>query len=214
MTWAFDNRRMLAELLAEHVYLAFAPVLIGLLVAVPLGVLVARSRGMRWPVLGVCAVVQAVPALTFFVLLPALLNTRLADRVNVVVALSLFAVALLTRTVADALRAVPEPLLVAADSMGLSPVGRTTRVELPAAMPAIIAGLRTVTVSCVSLVTVAALVGVGGLGRLFTEGFSIRFETEVLVGAALVLLLAVAADVFLVRVQRAFLPWSKMVPVR
>lgn len=214
MNWAWDERSRLADLLAEHAFLAFVPVLVGLLLAVPLGVLIARSAAARWPLLTLCAFVQAVPVFTLFVVLPALLNTRVSDGVNVLVALTLFVLALLTRTVADSLAAVPGHVRLAADAMGMSPLARLTRVELPVALPALISGLRTVTVACVSLVTIAALVGVEGLGTLFTEGFETRFETEILVGGALVVLLALVADVALVRAARLLAPWSRLVPVR
>lgn len=214
MNWAWDERSFLADLLGEHAFLAFVPVLAGFLLAIPLGLLVARSPRSRWPVLAVCAFLQAVPALTFFVVLPALLNTRLNDRINVLVALTLFCLALLTRAVSDAVTAVPRDVQLTADAMGMSPFVRTFRVEIPVAMPAIVAGLRTAVVSCVTLVTVAALVGVRGIGTLFTEGYSTRFETEVLVGVAMAALLSLAADVLLVRAARYFAPWSRLVPVR
>lgn len=214
MDWAWDERRRLAELVGEHAYLAFVPVLVGLLVALPLGLIVARSRRARGPVLVACAFVHAVPALTFFVLLPALLNTRLDEDVNVLLGLSLFTSAVLTRAVGEGLREVPEQVRRAAESMGMSALTRLMRVEIPSAAPTMIAGLRSVVVSCVTLVTVAALVGVGGLGELFTEGYTTRFETEVLVGGALVVALAAGADVGLVRLSRTFLPWARMVVPR
>ncbi|MGQ0629793.1 MAG: ABC transporter permease [Sporichthyaceae bacterium] len=214
MDWAWDERRRLAELVGEHAYLAFVPVLVGLGVALPLGLLVGRSRRARGPLLVVCAFVHAVPALTFFVLLPALLDTRLDSDVNVLIGLSLFTSAVLTRAVGEGLREVPDPVRWAAESMGMSPLARLVRVDFPAAAPTVIAGLRSVVVSCVTLVTVAALVGVGGLGELFTEGYSIRFETEVLVGGVLVVAMAAGADIALVRLSRTFLPWARMVVPR
>lgn len=214
MNWAWDNRRMIVEQFAEHVFLAFLPVLLGLLIAIPLGLALARARVPRATVLGLLGLLHAIPALAFFAVLPGLLGRRLDDRLNVLVALTLLALAALARAVADAVAAVPQPVRTAAEALGLGTLGRALRVDLPVAMPGIVAGLRTVAVSSVSLVTVAALVGVGGLGQLLTEGFTTRFETEVLVGAALVVALALGADVFLVRVHRAFLPWAKPVPIR
>jgi osmoprotectant transport system permease protein len=214
VNWAWDNRRYIADLLGDHALLAFVPLLIGLVLAVPLGVLVAHAPRTRFPVLSLCAFVQAVPALTFFVVLRALLDTKLNDRINVIVALSLFAVALLTRAVADAVRAVPAHVSLCADAMGMSGVARTLRVELPVSLPAIVAGLRTAAVACVTLATASAVVGVRGLGTLFTEGYDTGFETEVLVGLAAVALTALAADVLLVRGARLFAPWSRLVPVR
>lgn len=214
MNWAWENRSYLGDLLGEHAILAFVPLLIGFLIALPLGVLVAGSRRSRFPVLALCAFLQAIPALTFFVVFPALLDTKLNDRINVVVGLTLLVLALMTRTIADAVLAVPLPVRLAADAMGMSGFARTTRVDLPAALPAIIAGLRTAAVTCVTLATASAVVGVRGLGTLFTEGYETGFETEVLVGVAFVGLLALGADVLLVRAARMFAPWSRLVPIR
>jgi osmoprotectant transport system permease protein len=214
VNWAWDNRRYIADLLGDHALLAFVPLLIGFLLAVPLGVLVAHSPRSRFPVLALCAFLQAVPALTFFVVFPALLNTKLDDRINVIVSLSLFTLALLTRAVAEAVRAVPAHVGLCADAMGMSGIARTMRVELPVSVPAIIAGLRTAAVSCVTLASASAVVGVRGLGTMFIEGYDTGFETEVLVGIAAVALTALAADVALVRAARLFAPWSKLVPVR
>ncbi len=214
MNWAWENRSYLGDLLGEHAILAFVPLVVGLLIAVPLGVLVSHSPRSRFPILALCAFLQAIPALTFFVVFPALLDTKLNDRVNVVVGLTLLVLALMTRTIAEAVLAVPLHVRLAADSMGMSGFARTTRVELPAAIPAIIAGLRTVAVTCVTLATASAVVGVRGLGTLFTEGYETGFETEVLVGVALVGLIALGADVLLVRAARMFAPWSRLVPVR
>ena len=106
------------------------------------------------------------------------------------------------------------PTRIATPATGMSGIARTLRVELPVSVPAIIAGLRTAAVSCVTLASASAVVGVRGLGTLFTEGYDTGFETEVLVGIAAVALTAFAADVVLVRAARAFAPWSKLVPVR
>jgi osmoprotectant transport system permease protein len=214
VNWAWDNRRYIADLLGDHALLAFVPLVIGLLLAIPLGVLVAHAPRTRFPVLTLCAFVQVVPALTFFVVFPALLDTKLDDRINVVVSLSLFTVAVLTRATADAVRAVPAHVRLCADAMGMSGLARTMRVELPVSLPAIVAGLRTAAVACVTLASASAVVGVRGLGTMFTEGYDTGIETEVLVGVAAVALTALAADVVLVRAARLFAPWARLVPVR
>lgn len=214
MNWAWDNRSYLGDLLGDHALLAFIPLVVGMLLALPLGVFVSRSVRARFPVLGVCAFLQAIPALTFFVVFPALLDTKLNDRVNVIVALTLFVLAMMTRTVAEAVMKVPGHVRLSADAMGMSGFARTMKVEIPVSLPAIVAGLRTAAVSVVTLATASAVVGVRGLGTLFTEGYDTGFETEVLVGIAMVALLALGADVLLVRGARLFAPWSKLVPVR
>ena len=214
MNWAWETRSYLGDLLGEHAILAFVPLLVGLVLALPIGLLVSRSPGARFPVLGVCAFLQAIPALTFFVVFPALLDTKLNDRINVVVGLTLLVLALMTRTISEALQGVPAHVRLSADAMGMSGFARTARVDLPVALPAVIAGLRTAAVTCVTLATASAVVGVRGLGTLFIEGFETGFETEVLVGVALVALLALGADVLLVRAARLFAPWSRLVPIR
>ena len=214
MNWAWENREMLAEELGEHAYLALIPLLIGLAVALPLGVFLARTAWSRRAILGICALVEAIPALSWFVVLPGMLSTRLDASSNVIIGLSLLAAAMLTHAVCNAVREVPAELTDTAEAVGFGPVSRATRIELPLAGPAIITGLRNTAVSCVGLVTLAALVGIGGLGRVMTEGFTARSEAEVLVGMALVVALAVALETLLSRAQGKFLPWSKLAPVR
>lgn len=213
MNWAWSNRGLLVDLLTEHMYLAFAPVLVGFLLAIPLGAAAHRNRSAAPLVLGLGTVLVALPSIALFVFLPALLGTTIDARANVLVALSMLSAGMLLRSVVDGLERVPGHVRQAADAMGFSPSARLFRVELPVAMPVVVAGLRTVTVTCISLVSMGALVGVGGLGELFTDGFRKDFETEVLVGIALSALLALGADQFFLRVQRVLLPWAKPVPV-
>jgi osmoprotectant transport system permease protein len=205
---------MLARELGEHAYLALIPLLIGLAAALPLGVFLARSEVPRRWVLGACAVLESIPALAWFVVLPGMLSTRLNASSNVILGLSLLAFAMMTLAVCDAVRAVPGELTRTAEAIGFGPVSRATRIELPLAGPAIIAGLRNTAVACVGLVTLAALVGIGGLGQVITQGFSNHSEAELLVGVALVVALAVAIETLLSRAQQKFLPWSKLAPVR
>lgn len=212
MNWAWDHRSLLIDLFTEHMYLAFVPVLIGFVLGVPLGVVAYRSRGGA-VLTGASAGLMALPSIALFVFLPALLGTTIDARVNVIVALSMLTLGVLVRAVADGLARVPVAVTQAAEAMGFSSSARLTRVELPVAMPVVLAALRSATLACVSLVSMGALVGVGGLGELFTEGFKNNFETEVLVGVALSALLALGADQFFVRLHRTVLPWAKVVPV-
>ncbi|MGH3586814.1 MAG: ABC transporter permease, partial [Pseudonocardia sp.] len=150
-----------------------------------------------------------VPSIALFVLLPSVLGTRILDPVNIIVALALYTVALLVRSVADALAAVPAIVVAAATAMGFRPGRRFVSVELPLAVPVLIAGLRVATVSNISLVSVGALIGVGGLGELFTDGFQRNFPTEIIIGIVLTVLLALAADAALLGVGRVATPWSR-----
>lgn len=214
MTWAWDNRGPMGRMLAEHLQLALLPIFFGLVLAVPLGVFVARSALSRRSVLGICAVVESIPVLSWFVFLPAVLGTTLDSSINVLVGLTVVVAVMLTRSIAGALKAVPENVRSAADALGFSPSGRAWAVDVPMALPEVIGGLRNAAVTCVTLTTVAALVGAGGLGRTLTEGFAARSEAEVVSGAAAVLVLAMGVETVLVRLQRRFAPWSQLAPVR
>jgi osmoprotectant transport system permease protein len=214
MSWAWDNRGPLGTMLTEHLFMAFVPLLLGLAVALPLALVVARAPIPRNSALGVCAVVESIPVLAWFVFLPAVLGTTLDASANVMVGLTVMVVAMLTRTIYAALRAVPEQVQITADAVGFSPMERVRGVDLPLAVPAVIAGLRSASVACVTLVTLAALVGAGGLGRTLIEGFAGGSEAEVVSGMAVVVVLGLAAEAVLVRMQRMFAPWSQLAPVR
>jgi osmoprotectant transport system permease protein len=214
MNWAWEHRGLLWDLAAEHMYLAFVPVLIGFALALPLGVLAHRVPGLRGPLRALTWAGAAVPSIALFVFLPGVLDTRIGERANVVASLSVFTLAVLARGVVDGLASVPPHVRQTADAIGYGPRALLTRVELPIALPAIVAALRVAAVSCVSLVSLGAVIGLGGLGQLFTDGFLRNFETEIIVGAVLTVTLSVLADQLLVRVQRVLAPWARLVPVR
>ncbi|MDT7564616.1 MAG: osmoprotectant transport system permease protein [Pseudonocardiales bacterium] len=211
MIWAWipRNGSMILGLLGQHIILSLLPVVIGLVLAVPLGWLATRSRVARAVLIPSAGVLYTVPSLVLFIVLPGILGTRILDPINVVVALAVYTVALLVRSVADALAAVPSMVVAAATAMGFRPTRRFVSVELPLAVPVLIAGLRVATVSNISLVSVGALVGVGGLGQLFTQGFQNNFPTEILTGVILSLLIALLADALLLGVGRFATPWSR-----
>ncbi|MDQ3762027.1 MAG: ABC transporter permease [Actinomycetota bacterium] len=204
-----SNRAKVLELLGEHLVLALLPLLIGLAVAIPLGWAVQRVRWLRVVVLGLATVVYTVPALALFVIMPGILGTRILDGVNVVVALALYTSALLVRPVVDALDAVPGAVVTAATAMGFQPARRFVRVELPMATPVLAAGARVASVSNISLVSVGALIGTGGLGQLFTEGFQTRYLAPIVIGIVLTVLLAFAMDLLLVGLRWAATPWTR-----
>lgn len=204
-----SNRAKVFELLGEHLVLALLPLLIGLAVAVPLGWAAQRVRPLRAAVFGSATVVYTVPALALFVIMPGILGTRILDRANVIVALTLYTAALLVRPVVDALDAVPGPVVAAATAMGYRAPRRFVAVELPMAVPVLAAGVRVASVSNISLVSVGALIGIGGLGQLFTEGFQSRYLAPIVIGIVLIVLLALVLDVLLVGLRRAITPWTK-----
>jgi osmoprotectant transport system permease protein len=196
-------------LLGEHLVLALLPLLIGLVVALALGWAAQRVRWLRAPVFGSATVLYTVPALALFVIMPGILGTRILDRANVIVALTLYTAALLVRPVVDALDAVPGPVIAAATAMGYRAPRRFVAVELPMAVPVLAAGVRVASVSNISLVSVGALIGIGGLGQLFTEGFQTRYLAPIAIGIVLTVLLALVMDLLLVGLRQMITPWMR-----
>ena len=208
--WIPRNVDLIVDRTVEHIWLALVPVFLGLIVSVPLGWLATTTATARNVVITVTGLLYTVPSLALIVMLPLVLGTQILNPLNVVVALTIYTVALLVRSVADALDAVPRVVIDAATAMGYSQLRRFVAVELPLAIPVIVAGLRVAVVSNTSLVTVGALVGLGGLGQLFTEGFQRDIPSEILAGIVLVLLLALVFDGVLTLVGRAVTPWTRV----
>ena len=210
MTWLPNNLDTLARLAWSHTYLAGVPLLIGLALAVPIG-WAAHSRARLRPILVVgTGLLYTIPSLALFVLMPLLLGTRILDPINVVVAMTLYTVALLVRTVADGLDSVPEDVTAAATAMGYGRLARAVRVDLPLAVPVIAAGLRVAAVSNVSIVSVASVIGVSQLGVLLTDGFNRNFPEELWVGIVACLLLALVFDLVIVLLARVLTPWTRV----
>jgi osmoprotectant transport system permease protein len=207
--WIPRNLDTIGQLLAEHLLLSLVPVVAGFLLAVPLGWLANRSATARAVLVPAASALYTIPSLAMFVILPGILGTRILDPINVIVALTLYTVALLVRSVADALAAVPAAVVAAAVAMGYRPARRFLSVELPLSVPVLVAGLRVATVSNISLVSVGALIGVGGLGELFTDGLQRGLLIEVLTGIVLTVALALAADALLLEAGRAATPWER-----
>ncbi|MBD7956918.1 ABC transporter permease subunit [Microbacterium sp. Sa4CUA7] len=209
MNWILANIGLIAELSLEHVRQSVVPVLLGLVCAVPLGWVAWRYRLVRGPLLTISGLLYTIPSLALLALLPGILGVSFLSEVNLLVALTLYAIALLTRSVADGFDAVDPDARLAAIAMGYGPVRRFWGVDLPLAGPVILAGLRVAAVSTVSLATVGVLIGVTNLGYLFTNGLQRRIVPEVLAGIVAVMLIAVAMDLLLVLAGRLLLPWSR-----
>jgi osmoprotectant transport system permease protein len=208
MEWVWANRADLAALTLTHAWLSAVPVIVGLIVSVPIGWWVSRHPRVGGVVLGLGNVLYTIPSLALFVILPGILGTGFLSPINVVVALSIYAIALLVGTSANAFASVSPTVLDAATASGYSDAGRGLRVELPLAGPVLLAGLRVASVSTVSLVSVGALIGVSSLGSLFTDGFRRDFTTEIVVGVVATVVLALIFDLVLVVAGRLLLPWS------
>jgi osmoprotectant transport system permease protein len=205
-----QNRSIILEALVEHVWLSLVPVLIGALLSLPFGYFAVRYPRSYQPIVNAGGVIYSIPSLALFVILPAILGTQVLSPVNIVAALSLYTFALLTRTVADALTSVQGETTQAAFALGYRPLRRLFGVELPMALPVMFAGLRVATVANISLVSVGAIVGVGGLGALFTRGLQLGFVEPIIVGIVLSVLLAAVCDVALVLLQRRLTPWARV----
>ncbi|MGW1895052.1 ABC transporter permease [Streptomyces sp. NPDC002004] len=198
--------RILADAVLQHLQLTAAAVLIALVIAVPLAVTARRWSWTAGPVLAVTTILYTIPSLAMFsLLLPAYgLSAAL-----VVAGLVLYSLTLLVRNILAGLRAVPEETRQAARGLGYGPIRLLLTVELPLALPAAMAGLRIATVSAVSLVTVGAIVGFGGLGNLIYAGMNTYFKAQVLTASVLCVVIAVAADLLLLGVQRLLTPWTR-----
>lgn len=209
MSWLLDNLTLVTELALQHARLSAVPIVVGLLASISLGWLAHRVRAARLIVLTSFSLIFTVPSLALFVLLPLVLNTRVLDERNVIAAMSLYAIATMLRGAVDGFDHLSPGVTRSATALGYSPTGLFWKVQLPLAGPVLLANLRVVSASTVSLVSVGALIGKGGLGYLFTNGFQRNHPTEIVVGIVAVLLLALAFDVVLVLVGRAALPWTR-----
>lgn len=193
----------------EHLYLAGVPLIIGLAIALPLGWLARRYSFLGPPLIMGTGLLYTLPSLAVFILLPGILHTQILDPINVIVAMTIYTIALLVRTVADGLRAVPEDVELAATAMGYRPIARLIKVELPLAIPVISAGLRVAAVSNVSIVSVAAIIGVEQLGSLFTDGFNRAFFTPIIVGIIACVILSLLLDLLIIGATRLLTPWVR-----
>lgn len=193
----------------RHLYLAGVPLLIGLVVSLPLGWLASRVRWLGPPLIAGTGLMYTIPSLALFILLPLVLGTQILDDANVLVAMTIYAVALLTRTVADGFASVPGHVRQAATAMGYGELRRVVAVDLPLAVPVITAGLRVAAVSNVSMVSVAALIGVSQLGSLFTDGFNRNAMGPIVVGVAASVVLALLLDGAIALGSRLLTPWLR-----
>ncbi len=209
MNWVAENAGLILALTLQHLRLSLLPIVLGFAIALPLGVLAARYRATRGVLLSTLGLLYTIPSLALFVALPVITGVSVLSEANVVIALTIYAVAIQARSVADALDSVDPDVRQAATALGYSPWRRFWSVEFPLAGPVMLAGLRVVAVSTIALVTVGILVGVQSLGYLFTNGFQRRILEEVLTGVVMTMLLALVVDFLLARLGRAVMPWTR-----
>jgi osmoprotectant transport system permease protein len=210
VSWLWSNFGLVWDLTVAHVVLSVFPIIIGFIVSLPIGWFAYRYHASRGIVLTISGILYAIPSLPLFVAMPVLIGTKILNPVNVVVALSIYAVALMVRSVADALASVSGDVLQSASAVGFSTWRRFWTVELPLAGPVLLAGLRVVSVSTVSLVSIGALVGVSSLGTLFTDGLNRSFNDEVVIGIVAIMIVAAVFDTLLVLLGRLLLPWTRL----
>jgi len=192
-----------------HIRLSLIPVLLGLLIAVPLGAFVQRTRILRRLTTVTASIIFTIPSLALFVVLPLIIPTRILDEANVIVALTLYTTALLVRAVPEALDAVPAPVTDAATAVGYRPLTRMLKVELPLSIPVLVAGLRVVAVTNISMVSVGSVIGIGGLGTWFTEGYQSDKSGQIVAGIVAIFVLAIVVDTLILLGGWIATPWVR-----
>lgn len=210
MDWVLDNGDLILSLTLDHLRLSVIPIVIGVLIAIPLGWLAHRFAWSQSLLLGAVGVLYTIPSLALFMLIPPLVGISVLSEANVIIALSVYAVAIMVRTASDAFASIEPAALRAATAVGYAEWGRFFSVELPLAGPVLLAGVRVVAVSTVSMVTVGVLVGVQSLGYFFTDGFQRRIVAEVATGVVMTVVIAVLLDTLLVVLGRIVMPWNRV----
>ncbi|MEA3214994.1 MAG: osmoprotectant transport system permease protein [Acidimicrobiia bacterium] len=206
--WIGDNLQLIRSTLGEHLILTGLTLLLGVAVAVPVALASRRWRWLYPPVTSVAGILYTIPSLAAYALL--IPYTGLGSRTTTVVPLVTYTLLILVRNIVTGLDQVPGPAREAAEAMGYSPRRLLVRVELPLALPAILAGLRLAAVTTVGLATVASLVGSKNLGWLMLfPGFQQGRRTPILVGAVLAVLLAAAIDAVFLAIERLASPWRR-----
>ncbi len=202
-----DNADAVLAATRQHVVLTLVSVALGLLLSVPLALLARRVRWLRGPLVGFTGVLYTIPSLALFAVLAPV--TGLTGT-TVVIGLTAYTLLVLVRNVLAGLEGVPADVREAALGMGLGPVRAFTTVDLPLALPTVVAGLRIATVSTVALVTVGVVVSNGGLGQLILEGFNNNlYRAQILTATVLCVLLALVADALLLALERVLTPWTR-----
>jgi osmoprotectant transport system permease protein len=211
VNWLWSNLDRVGELILVHLALSVPAIILSFVVSVPIGWLAHRYRWSRGVLLSLCGLLYAIPSLALLIALPVFTGQRTTSPVNLVVALTLYGIAVIVRTAADAFDAVDRDVLQSAVAMGYSSAGRFWGVELPLAGPVLLSGLRVVIVSTISLATIGAVIGVQSLGSLFTDGLQRGIEIEIITGIVATIGLAVGLDWLSVALGRLVMPWTRVV---
>jgi osmoprotectant transport system permease protein len=205
-SWISGHADVITAALVQHIQLTLIAVLLGLVIAVPLGLVAWRSRLFRGPIFTLTGILYTIPSLALFAfLLPFTGLTILTAEIGLVG----YTLLILVRNIVVGLNSVPDEVREAARGMGFRPLAELARIDLPLAIPGIMAGVRIATVTTIGLVTVTALIGEGGLGSLIYDGLLRDFHTPLVVGTVLSVALAVVADLSLASLQRVVTPWAR-----
>lgn len=213
MNWISNNWELIGERTIAHIGIALPAVIFSFLLSIPLGWLANRYRFSRGLLLTVAGLLYAIPSLPLFIALPSLIGTGLRDPINLTIGLTIYGIALMVRSTADGLASVDPDVTQSASAMGYSARGRFWRVELPLAGPVLLAGIRVVSVSTVSLTTVGAVLGINSLGLLFTDGVARNIPAEIWTGIVMTIVVALVFDLVIVQVGRLLMPWARATPV-
>ena len=214
MNWVLDNLDLIGALAVEHLRQSALPIVLGFLIAIPLGWLAFRFTLTRGLVLTITGLLYTIPSLALFVLLPTVLGISVLSEANLIIALTIYAVAIMARSIADALASVDPAVRQSATAVGYGAWRRFWAVEFPLAGPVVLAGLRVTAVSTIALATVGILIGVDNLGYLFTNGYQRRIIPEILAGVVATMVIALVIDALLVLAGRWLMPWAPRRAVR
>jgi osmoprotectant transport system permease protein len=214
VNWLFNNLNVMGDATVAHLATALPAIVLSFILSIPIGWLANRFRWSRGFLLTACALLYAIPSLPLFIVLPLFIGTGLRSSINVVISMTIYGIALMARSTADGLASVDADVRQSATAMGFSPWSRFWRVELPLAGPVLLAGLRVVSVSTISLTTVGAVLGIESLGSLFTDGFQRGIPLEILTGIVLTIAMALMIDLLIVLLGSVLMPWTRPVPAR
>ncbi len=204
-SYLHDRQDILVAATKEHAQITILSVLLGLLLALPLSILARRVARLEGLILGASTIVYTIPSLALF---PLLVPFTGISKETVVIGLALYSLTILVRNALAGLRAVPDEVRESASGMGYGPYRMLLKVDLPLALPVIMAGLRVATVSTVALTTIGSIVAYGGLGNLLAEGVRQNFKAQILAASVLCVLLALALDLVLLAAQKILTPWT------
>lgn len=201
-----DYQSELADATGDHLYITVIAVAVGFAVALPLALLARRYQRLQGGILGLTTIIYTIPSLAMF---PLFLPATGLTPTTVIIGLALYTLTILVRNIMAGLRAVPDEVRESALGLGYGRTRLLLKIELPLALPVIMAGLRVATVSTVALTTIGTIVSNGGLGELLSDGISRDFKAEILAASVLCVLMAVVLDLILLAAQRLLTPWTR-----